>query len=173
MKWYNYMLILMEETVTDSGGKVIEMENETAENRTKPETPCETGGEKKIGYCGNHCDYCFYPECPGCRSNNPFCSYATLFDDHKCPNVTCCNGKGIEGCWQCGDLENCSIGFFSSGENDAKAYALFIKKYGKEKYTETILDLQKKGYNYSKSFKEINDVKRIYSIFEKSLRQEL
>lgn len=122
--------------------------------------------DEKIGYCGNHCTYCFFDKCPGCRSENPCCSYATLFADCKCPNVTCCKEKEIEGCWQCDNLESCSVGFFSSGENDAKAYALFIKKYGKEKYTEVIEHVNAVGYDYPKSFKKINDVDRIYKIFE-------
>ena len=87
---------------------------------------------KDIGYCGNHCEYCFFTECDGCKSNNPSCSYANLFDDKKCPNVVCCESKLIKDCWQCDKLNNCKIGFFSSGENDAKAYSLYIKKYGAE-----------------------------------------
>lgn len=50
---------------------------------------------KKIGYCGNHCEYCFFTDCDGCKSNNPSCSYANLFDDKKCPNVVCCESKTI------------------------------------------------------------------------------
>ena len=122
---------------------------------------------KHTGYCGNHCAYCFFTECDGCKSNNPSCSYANLFDDKKCPNTVCCQGNGIEGCWQCGTVENCNVGFFSSGENDAKAYALYIKKYGTEKYTKTILELINKGYNYPKEFKDINDIEKILEIFEK------
>ena len=129
----------------------------------------ESDSNEKIGYCGNHCAYCFYDKCPGCRSKNPYCSYATLFADCKCPNVTCCKEKKIEGCWQCSNLESCSVGFFSSGENDAKAYALFIKKYGKEKYTEVIGRVHTAGYDYPKSFKKINDVDRIYKILEQFL----
>lgn len=121
---------------------------------------------KKIGYCGNHCEYCFFAECDGCRSKNPSCSYANLFDDKKCPNVICCKNKSIYGCWQCDKLDSCDTGFFSSGENDAKAYALYIKKYGIEQYTKRIPKLMKKGYNYPKEFKEINDVERILKIFE-------
>lgn len=131
----------------------------------------ENDSDEKIGYCGNHCSYCFFDKCPGCRSKNPFCSYATLFDDHKCPNATCCKEKGFEGCWQCGELENCSVGFYSSGQNDAKAYALFIRKYGKEKYTQAIISLKKAGYDYPKQFKKINDVAKIDQIFEQSLKE--
>lgn len=121
---------------------------------------------KEIGYCGNHCEYCFFTECDGCKSKNPSCSYANLFDDKICPNVFCCKSKNIDGCWQCEKVKDCDIGFFSSGENDAKAYALYIKKYSAEKYTERILKLIKKGYNYPREFKDINDVDKILEIFE-------
>lgn len=122
---------------------------------------------KKIGYCGNHCEYCFFTECDGCKSDNPCCSYANLFDDKKCPNAVCCKSKNIDGCCQCEKVTDCSIGFFSSGENDAKAYALYIKKYGAEKYTDTILKLINKGYNYPREFKDINDIDKIVEIFER------
>ena len=122
---------------------------------------------KKIGYCGNHCEYCFFTECDGCKSNNPSCSYANLFDDKKCPNAVCCESKNIKGCWECKKVKDCSAGFFSSGENDAKAYALYIKKYSAEKYTERIMELINKGYNYPREFKNINNIDVIIKIFEK------
>lgn len=121
---------------------------------------------KETGYCGNHCEYCFFTDCDGCRSKNPSCSYSNLFDDKKCPNVVCCKNKNINGCWLCDKVDICDRGFFSSGENDAKAYALYIKKYGIGQYTKRILALMKKGYKYPKEFKEINDVDKILGIFE-------
>lgn len=93
------------------------------------------------------------------------CFYANLFDDKKCPNVVCCESKTIYGCWQCDKVKVCKIGFFSSGENDAKAYALYIKKNGTEKYTKRILELINKGYNYPREFKDINDIEKILEIF--------
>ncbi|MEZ3421026.1 MAG: hypothetical protein K1V95_03800 [Eubacterium sp.] len=121
---------------------------------------------KEIGYCGNHCEYCFFTECDGCKSKNPSDSYANLFDDKKCPNAICCKNELIDGCWQCEKVKDCSIGFYNSEEKDAKAYALYIKKYGTEKYTQRILELIKKGYNYPKIFKDINNVNQILEIFE-------
>lgn len=122
---------------------------------------------KEIGYCGNHCEYRFFTECDGCKSNNPSCSYANLFDDKRCPNAVCCKNKSIDGCWECENLADCKIGFFSSGENDAKAYALYIKKFDAKKYTKTILNLISKGYDYPRDIKNINDVDKILDIFEK------
>lgn len=121
---------------------------------------------KEIGYCGNHCEYCFFTECGGFKSNNPSCSYANLFDDKKCPNAVCCKSKSFGGCWQCEKVADCQTGFFSSCENDAKAYALYIRKYEPEQYTKTILDLIRKGYDYPREFKNINDVDKILKIFE-------
>lgn len=109
----------------------------------------------------------FFSECKGCKSKNPTDSYANLFDDKKCPNATCCKDKKINGCWQCDKVNTCNIGFYSSGENDAKAYALYIKKYGVQKYTQKILKLISKDYIYPKDFKNINDINRILYIFEK------
>lgn len=121
---------------------------------------------KEIGYCGKHCEYCFFTECGGCKSDNPSCSYANLFDDKKCPNAVCCKGKSFGGCWQCEKVADCQTGFFSSGENDAKAYSLYIRKYSTEQYTKSILDLICKGYDYPREFKNINDVDKILDIFE-------
>lgn len=121
---------------------------------------------KEIGYCGNHCEYCFFTDCDGCKSNNPSCSYANLFEDKKCPNVICCESKNLQGCWQCEKVKDCDIGFFSSGENDAKAYALYIKKYGAEKYEKSILNLICKGYDYPREFKDVDNIKKILETFE-------
>lgn len=125
---------------------------------------------QNIGYCGNHCTYCFFTACKGCRSENPSCSYANLFADGNCPNAVCCAEKGLDGCWACANVDNCPIGFYSSGENDAKAYALFIKKYGYKTYTQTVEKLISKGYDYPKQFKEINDVQEILNVFEKEVQ---
>lgn len=121
---------------------------------------------KEIGYCGNHCEYCFFTECGGCKSKNPSDSYANLFADKKCPNAVCCENKNITGCWQCNKLVDCNRGFFGSGETDAKAYSLYIKKYDTAKYTDAILNLMNKGYDYPKQFKTINDINKIVDIFE-------
>lgn len=125
---------------------------------------------QNIGYCGNHCTYCFFTACKGCRNEDVCYSYAALFNSKKCPNAVCCAAKGLIGCWECDNLEKCQIGFYCSGENDAKAYALFIKKYGHKTYTQTIEKLISKGYDYQKQFKEINDVQKILKIFEEEVQ---
>lgn len=109
----------------------------------------------------------FFRDCNGCKSKNPSDSYANLFEDKQCPNAVCCKAKEYDGCWQCDKVNTCDTGFYSSGENDSKAYSLFIKKYGTEKYTDTIISLMSKNYDYPKQFKGINDVNEILGIFEK------
>lgn len=76
----------------------------------------------------------------------------------------------MNGCWECASLQNCAVGFYSSGENDAKAYALFIQKYGFQTYTRTVEKLISKGYDYPKQFKKINDVQKILKIFEEEVQ---
>lgn len=98
----------------------------------KPENETE-----KIAVCGNHCGYCFFTKCGGCDTPNDFCSFATLFKDRKCPNVTCCKEKGINGCYECELLETCKDGFFK-GNQSAKASSIFIKKEGKDNYEKAI-----------------------------------
>lgn len=44
---------------------------------------------------------------------------------------------------------------------------LCIKKYSTEKYTKIILRLIRKGHNYPKEFKDLNDIEGILEIFEK------
>ena len=53
-----------------------------------------------------------------------------------CPNKACCQEKGIEGCYECEELDKCSRGFYqpdNDGANACKAQAMYIRKYGKEK----------------------------------------
>jgi hypothetical protein len=65
-------------------------------------------GVDPVSYCGHHCTYCFLgEECGGCRSTYNACSFATLFKDGKCPNATCCVEKGLDGCYDCADLDEC------------------------------------------------------------------
>ena len=89
-----------------------------------------------ISYCGLSCDHCFLGEwCGGCRSVFSYCSFGTLHEKGKCPNIACCEEKGIDGCYECGELDNCAKGFYQNGSDGraAKAQALFIRKNGKEK----------------------------------------
>lgn len=89
-------------------------------------------------YCGFSCNHCFLGKwCGGCRSVFNCCSYGTLFEKGKCPNIDCCQEKGIDGCYACEELKTCTNGFYhpeNDGAGACKAQALFIQKYGKEKF---------------------------------------
>ena len=95
-------------------------------------------GVDMVAYCGFSCNHCFLGEwCGGCRSVFSCCSFGTLHDKGKCPNVACCQKKGIDGCYECEELEECAKGFYQGGNDGAhacKAQAMFIKKYGKEQF---------------------------------------
>ncbi len=59
------------------------------------------------------CDDCPYTQwCGGCRSQYPHCSFGTLYEDKRCPNVTCAGGRGVYACKDCPEREACERGFF-------------------------------------------------------------
>lgn len=104
--------------------------------------------------CGFSCDHCFLGQwCGGCRSVFCCCSYGTLYPGGKCPNVACCQEKGLEGCYACDQLEECTTGFYTP-ENDGaaacKAQALFIRKYGKTDHFQ-VLDRLHQKYDFRKT----------------------
>lgn len=89
-------------------------------------------------FCGFSCSHCFLGEwCGGCRSVFNCCSYGTLFEGGRCPNVVCCREKNLEGCYVCPELEQCEKGFYEPGNDGAaacKAQAIFIRRHGKEAF---------------------------------------
>jgi len=98
-------------------------------------------GVNPIGICGNQCECncaLFLNGCDGCRSDNFGCSFASLFPDKKCPNVTCARDKNIDSCSECVKLEDCKIGFYGLDIYFAKASALFIQKHGEECFMKTL-----------------------------------
>ena len=106
-----------------------------------------------IAICGFSCNHCFLGQwCGGCRSVFCCCSYGTLFPGDKCPNVKCCEEKMLDGCYECPQLETCTVGFYTP-ENDGaaacKAQALFIRKYGKEAFFR-VQDKMHERYDFQK-----------------------
>jgi len=97
-------------------------------------------GVDPVAYCGLSCDHCFLGEwCGSCRTEYNVCSYATIYEDRKCPNAVCCTEKNIDGCYECPELEDCTKGFYTpdnDGAASAKSQAMFIKKYGKKAFLE-------------------------------------
>ena len=91
-----------------------------------------------IAICGFSCNHCFLGQwCGGCRSVFCCCSYGTLFPGDKCPNVKCCEEKKLDGCYECPQLDACTVGFYApenDGASACKAQALFIRKYGEEDF---------------------------------------
>ncbi|MGM9659996.1 MAG: GNAT family N-acetyltransferase [Faecousia sp.] len=85
--------------------------------------------------CGFSCKHCFLGQwCGGCRSVFCCCSYGTLFPGEKCPNVACCEEKGLDGCYACEQMETCNVGLYTPDNDGAaasKAQAMFLRKYGK------------------------------------------
>lgn len=95
-------------------------------------------GARMTAYCGFSCNHCFLGEwCGGCRSVFSCCSYGTLYEKGICPNIECCRQKEIDGCYACEELDTCTKGFYrtdNDGADACKAQAMFIRKYGKEKF---------------------------------------
>ena len=155
---------------TDSGeNSRIYRKNLTADEEEKNRR-LELGGKIKekivakaregidpVAYCGFSCNHCFLGKwCGGCKSVYNCCSFGTLFENGKCPNITCCKEKGLDGCYGCGELEACKKGFYSAdndGADDCKTQALFIRKHGKDAY----LRMQTKLHEKYK-FEKIQDI---------------
>lgn len=125
-------------------------------------------GLDPISICGHHCDHCFLGQwCGGCRSQYNCCSFATLFEDGLCPNLTCVAEKGLDGCYACDQLVDCKRGYYGQqNEYVAKATALFIKAYGKECYTQTLVKAIESGINYPKSFDATGSVEEAFNLLK-------
>ncbi|MGN0324187.1 MAG: hypothetical protein ACI4DZ_13840 [Oliverpabstia sp.] len=123
-------------------------------------------GVDMAAYCGFSCNHCFLGEwCGGCRSVFSCCSYGGLFEKGKCPNKACYQEKGIEGCYECEELDECSRGFYQAdndGANACKAQAMYIRKYGKEKF-----------FKVHDKLHEIYDFKKLQEILGKSVEEGL
>lgn len=97
-------------------------------------------GTEPQGVCGHHCDHCPFSQwCGGCRSVYPRCSFATLFEDGRCPHVACAGEKGLKGCYDCPELPGCQKGYFGAEDGyTAKGAAQFIAKHGKAAYAQVL-----------------------------------
>lgn len=126
-------------------------------------------GINPVGYCGHHCGLCFLSRwCGGCRSNLNRCSYATLCDGNTCPNVSCAKERNLGGCYECVDLPGCAKGYYErNDEYVARASALFIKKHGEQRYTNTLKLALESGVNYPETFDSSGSVENALAILEK------
>lgn len=125
-------------------------------------------GMDSVSVCGHHCDYCFLGQwCGSCRSDYNCCSFATLFEDKKCPNVKCAGEKGYDGCYDCPELESCQKGYYGKkDEYAAKATALFIRKHGKEQYGETLNRAILQGLQYAGDLDAAGSVEEALKLLE-------
>ena len=78
-------------------------------------------GADLVAYCGFSCNHCFLSQwCGSCRTAYNTCSFATISPDGKCPNEVCCQEKGIDGCYECNQLETCEkLAAITSGNAEA------------------------------------------------------
>ena len=110
-------------------------------------------GVDPVAYCGLSCRHCFLGAwCGSCRTAYNTCSFATVSPGGICPNAVCCEGKGIDGCYECGSLEACEKGFYipsNDGANAAKVQAMYIRAHGKEAFLRAQDRLHEK-YSFSK-----------------------
>ncbi|MBB2183257.1 DUF3795 domain-containing protein [Lachnospiraceae bacterium MD1] len=128
-------------------------------------------GVDPVAYCGLSCNHCFLGEwCGSCRTEYNVCSFATIYEDRRCPNMVCCMDKKIDGCYECSDLENCTKGFYmpdNDGAASAKAQAMFIRKYGKKAFLKTHDKLHER-YDFSKTQEILGqDVYEGFKLLEK------
>ena len=125
-------------------------------------------GVDTVSVCGHHCDFCFLGQwCGGCRSGYNCCSFATISPDGICPQVKCADEKGLEGCWLCTELDGCAKGYYGNqDEYVAKVTAMFIRKHGKETYTEALRRAVEAGENYPKSFDAQGSVEAALRLLE-------
>ena len=98
-------------------------------------------GQRRVTVCGFCCgDTCFLGEwCGWCGSEYSCCSYATVQPDGVCPNLRCVAEKGIDGCWECPEMMECTKGFYGNEAEPAavelaKAGVLFIREYGERAF---------------------------------------
>lgn len=132
-------------------------------------------GVDPVAVCGFSCNHCFLGEyCGGCRSCFNCCSFGTLFEKGKCPNIACAEEKGIEGCYTCDALTECKKGFYADGNDGAnacKAQAMFIKKYGKELFFKVHDRLHEK-FDFAKTQEILGqDLQEGFEILEKTLAE--
>ena len=162
---YGYEFFRMDKDIEGGDSRVYR--KTLSEEGPKKEHRCELGGKWKaeiverarkgvdmIAYCGLSCNHCFLGEwCGGCRSVFSCCSYGAYVGTGKCPNIRCCEEKGLGGCYECNEIMSCTKGFYTPDNDGAaasKAQALFIKKHGKGDFLKAHDTLHQK-YSFEKT----------------------
>lgn len=162
---YGYEFLKMEKDIEGEDSRVYR--KKLQEDGPEKDSRMERGGVYKseivkkaregidpIAVCGFSCNHCFLGQwCGGCRSVFSCCSYGTVCDKGSCPNLVCSREKQLDGCYECEELENCTKGFYrpdNDGAGASKAQAMFIQKYGKEKFLE-VHDKLHQQYDFEKT----------------------
>ncbi len=125
-------------------------------------------GINPLGVCGFNCNHCFMgKDCGGCRSSYNCCSYGTLFEGNVCPNVSCAAEKGLDGCYECAELEGCEKGYYGvKNEYIAKSAALCIRDYGPERSEKALKGVQKASETTGRTLEKTNSVEEAYSLLK-------
>lgn len=128
-----------------------------------------------LAFCGFSCSHCFLGQwCGGCRSSFNCCSYATLFEGGRCPNSVCCEQSGLNGCYECDMLEDCTKGFYTpdnDGSNACKAQAIFVKRHGKDCFF-AVHDKLHEKYDFKKTQEILGtSVEQGLELLEKTLNE--
>lgn len=98
--------------------------------------------ELGIAYCGLACCFCGeHIACPGCGAGG--CK-----DKENCKNYTCCREKGLDGCWEC-EVFPCKDSMLR--DKRIRAFARFVKIYGKETLLDCLERNEKAGLVYHKA----------------------
>jgi hypothetical protein len=115
--------------------------------------------ENYAAYCGLYCGTCIHasPDREGCSG----CLEGGGAAD--CFQRSCCQARGLEGCWQCDEFP-CSQGFFGAEEWKGLCIGCcsVIRKVGVEQYTRLVRDkmgelVELGDYRY-KSVQEIEGI---------------
>ena len=106
--------------------------------------------ERSVAFCGLVCRLCFNgSQCTGCRADE--CSCPGPAQDGKCVHRRCCRERGLEGCWQCPELEGCKAGLFAVNLSPkVKAFATFIRKAGMKPFIAGVQAGQARGLRIEK-----------------------
>ena len=132
--------------------------------------------------CGVSCAACesfLGGGCPGCITAEKECAVTACAKQKgrrfcgECGEFPCEilmeyeKQPGKAGCWLCTELDGCAKGYYGNqDEYVAKATAMFIRKHGKETYTEALRRAVEAGENYPKSFDAQGSVEAALRLLE-------
>ena len=126
---------------------------------------------KNIGYCGLICNLCHLAnECSGCKSAKNRCQ--RYLSETGCYQHSCCQERGLNGCWDCDDF-NCGKDMFSKSHDiRLRAFIRFIKDEGLEKFARCIIANEKKGirYGYKKDYDGLKTEEEVLRLLKTGIR---